>query len=45
VQTSIGADSTVGRGAYLSGSTFPAHTVIAPDAIYVNNKFLGYVQW
>ena len=45
VQTSIGSDSTVGPGAYLSGSTFPAHTVIAPNAIYVNNKFLGYVQW
>ncbi len=45
VQSSIGSDSTVGAGAYLSGSTFPAHSVIPAKAIYVNNKFLGYVQW
>ena len=45
VQTSIGSDSTVGRGAYLANSTFPAHTVIPANAIYVNNKFLGYVKW
>ena len=45
VQTSIGSNSTVGQGAYLANSTFPAHTVIPADAIYVNNKFLGYVQW
>ena len=45
VQTSIGSDSTVGQGAYLANSTFPAHTVIPAKAIYVNNKFLGYVQW
>ena len=23
----------------------PRHTVIPPKAIYVNNKFLGYVSW
>jgi carbonic anhydrase/acetyltransferase-like protein (isoleucine patch superfamily) len=45
VQTSIGSDSTVGKGAYLANSTFPAHTVIPANAIYVNNKFLGYVKW
>ena len=44
VQTSIGSNSTVGKGAYLANSTFPAHTVIPPKAIYVNNKFLGYVR-
>jgi carbonic anhydrase/acetyltransferase-like protein (isoleucine patch superfamily) len=45
VQTSIGSDSTVGQGAYVANSTFPAHTVIPPKAMYVNNKFLGYVSW
>jgi carbonic anhydrase/acetyltransferase-like protein (isoleucine patch superfamily) len=45
VQSSIGSDSTVGEGAYVANSTFPAHTVIPPKAIYVNNKFLGYVAW
>ena len=45
MQTSIGSDSTVGKGAVLENSTFPAHTVIATNAIYVNNKFMGYVQW
>ncbi len=44
-QTSLGANSTVGQGAYLMGSTFPANTVIAAKAIYINNKFEGYVQW
>jgi carbonic anhydrase/acetyltransferase-like protein (isoleucine patch superfamily) len=45
VQTSIGSSSTVGKGAYLANSTFPDHTMIPPKAIYVNNKFLGYVSW
>ena len=45
MQTSIGSNSVVGKGAYLDNSTFPAHTVIPPNAIYVNNKFMGYVQW
>ncbi len=45
MQTSIGSDSTVGKGAVLENSTFPAHTVIAPNAIYVNSKLMGYVQW
>jgi carbonic anhydrase/acetyltransferase-like protein (isoleucine patch superfamily) len=45
VQTSIGSNSTVGSGAYLANSTFPANTVIPAKAIYVNNKFLGYVSW
>ena len=45
VQTSIGSDSTVGEGAYLDNSNFPAHTIIPPKAIYVNNKFMGYVAW
>ncbi len=45
VQTSLGSNSSVGRGAYLSGSTFPANTHIPANAIYINNKFEGYVQW
>ena len=45
VQTSIGSDSTVGEGAYLDNSNFPAHTIIPPKAIYVNSKFMGYVAW
>jgi carbonic anhydrase/acetyltransferase-like protein (isoleucine patch superfamily) len=45
VQTSIGSHSTVGRGAYLANSTFPANTLIPPKAIYINNKFQGYVKW
>jgi carbonic anhydrase/acetyltransferase-like protein (isoleucine patch superfamily) len=45
MQTSIGSDSTVGKGAVLENSTFPAHTVIPANAIYVNNNFAGYVQW
>jgi carbonic anhydrase/acetyltransferase-like protein (isoleucine patch superfamily) len=42
--TSLGSDSTVGANAYLLDSTFPAHTVIPAGAIYVNNKFQGYLQ-
>jgi carbonic anhydrase/acetyltransferase-like protein (isoleucine patch superfamily) len=45
VQTSLGSHSTVGQGAYLFNSTFPANTVIPPKAIYLNNKFQGYVRW
>ena len=45
VQTSIGSDSTVGKGDYLDNSNFPAHTIIPPKAIYMNNKFMGYVEW
>jgi carbonic anhydrase/acetyltransferase-like protein (isoleucine patch superfamily) len=44
-QSSIGSNSSVGRDAYLLNSTFPANTVIPPKAIYINNKFQGYVQW
>jgi carbonic anhydrase/acetyltransferase-like protein (isoleucine patch superfamily) len=44
-QTSLGANSSVGQGAYLMSSTFPAHTVIPPRAIYINNTLEGYVQW
>ena len=43
-RTSIGSGSTVGKGAFLQTSTFPANTVIPPGAIYINNKFEGYVQ-
>ncbi len=35
VQTSIGSDSTVGNGAYLANSTFPAHTVIPAEARFM----------
>jgi len=45
VQTSLGSNSTVGEGAYLAGSTFPANTIIPAKAIYINNKFQGYVKW
>ena len=44
-ETSLGSNSTVGRGAYLMNSTFSANTVIPPKAIYINNKFEGYVSW
>jgi carbonic anhydrase/acetyltransferase-like protein (isoleucine patch superfamily) len=44
-QTSLGSNSSVGAGAYVMSSTFPSNTVIPPKAIYVNNKFEGYVQW
>jgi carbonic anhydrase/acetyltransferase-like protein (isoleucine patch superfamily) len=44
-QTSLGSNSTVGNGALLMSSTFPANTVIPPKAIFINNKFEGYVQW
>jgi carbonic anhydrase/acetyltransferase-like protein (isoleucine patch superfamily) len=44
-RTSLGSGSTVGQGAYLLTSSFPAGTVIPPKAIYINNKFQGYVQW
>ena len=44
-QSSIGSNSSVGQDAYLMNSTFPANTVIPPKAIYINNKFEGYVQW
>ena len=42
-RTSLVTDSSVGAGAYVLNSTFPADTVIPPNAIYVNNKFVGYV--
>ncbi len=45
VQTSLGSNSTVGAGAYLSGSKFPANAHIPAKAIYINNKFEGYVSW
>ena len=45
VQTSLGSQSSVGQGAYLFNSTFPADTIIPAKAIYINNKFEGYVQW
>jgi len=44
-RTSLGSNSSVGQGAYLLESTFPANTVIAPKAIYINNKPEGFVQW
>jgi carbonic anhydrase/acetyltransferase-like protein (isoleucine patch superfamily) len=44
-RTSLGSGSTVGNRAYLLNSSFPAGTVIPPGAIYINNKFEGYVQW
>jgi len=44
-RTSLGSGSTVGPGAYLSTSTFPAGTVIPAKAIYIKNKFQGYVRW
>ena len=34
----------LGVPAYLLNSTFPAHTVIPARAIYINNKFQGFVQ-
>jgi carbonic anhydrase/acetyltransferase-like protein (isoleucine patch superfamily) len=43
-RTSLGSASTVGPDAYLLNSTFPAMTVIPARAIYINNKFQGYVQ-
>ncbi len=43
-RTSLGSGSTVGPDAYLVSSTFPAHTVIPARAIYINNKFQGFVQ-
>ncbi len=43
-RTSLGSGSTVGKGAYLQASTFPANTVIPAGAIYISNKFMGYVQ-
>jgi carbonic anhydrase/acetyltransferase-like protein (isoleucine patch superfamily) len=45
VQTSLGSNSTVGQGAYLANSSFPANTNIPAKAIYINNKFQGYVKW
>jgi carbonic anhydrase/acetyltransferase-like protein (isoleucine patch superfamily) len=44
-RTSLGSGSSVGAGAYLLTSTFPANTVIPAGAIYVNSKLIGYVQW
>jgi carbonic anhydrase/acetyltransferase-like protein (isoleucine patch superfamily) len=44
-RTSLGSGSTVGSRAYLLNSTFRAGTIIPPKAIYINNKFVGYVQW
>ncbi len=44
-RTSLGSGSTVGERAYLLNSSFPAGAVIPPGAIYVNNKFDGYVSW
>ena len=43
-RTSLGSGSTVGAGAYLMTSTFPANSVIPTGAIYINNKLMGYVQ-
>jgi carbonic anhydrase/acetyltransferase-like protein (isoleucine patch superfamily) len=43
-RTSLGSGSTVGPDAYLLTSTFPANTVIPAKAIYISNKFQGYVQ-
>jgi hypothetical protein len=43
-RTSLGSGSTVGKGAFLQSSSFPAGTVIPAGAIYINNKFMGYVQ-
>jgi carbonic anhydrase/acetyltransferase-like protein (isoleucine patch superfamily) len=43
-RTSLGSGSTVGPGAYLLSSTFPAKAVIPAKAIYINNKFQGFVQ-
>jgi carbonic anhydrase/acetyltransferase-like protein (isoleucine patch superfamily) len=44
-RTSVGSNSSVGAGAYLLESVFPANSVIPPKAIYINNKFKGYVAW
>jgi carbonic anhydrase/acetyltransferase-like protein (isoleucine patch superfamily) len=43
-RTSLGSGSSVGKDAFLQTSTFPAGTVIPAGAIYINNKFMGYVQ-
>jgi tetrahydrodipicolinate N-succinyltransferase len=43
-RTSLGSGSQVGKDAFLQTSTFPANTVIPDRAIYINNKFMGYVQ-
>jgi carbonic anhydrase/acetyltransferase-like protein (isoleucine patch superfamily) len=42
--SSLGSGSTVGANAYLLNSTFPANIQIPAGAIYVNNRFQGYVQ-
>jgi carbonic anhydrase/acetyltransferase-like protein (isoleucine patch superfamily) len=44
-RTSLGNGSSVGSGAYLLNSSFPAKTSIPANAIYINNKLAGYVQW
>ena len=44
-QSSLGSNSTVGQRAYLAQFDIPANTVIPAKAIYINNKFEGYVQW
>jgi carbonic anhydrase/acetyltransferase-like protein (isoleucine patch superfamily) len=44
-RTSLGSGSRVGAGAYLRNSSFPANTAIPAGAVYVNNKFEGYVEW
>jgi carbonic anhydrase/acetyltransferase-like protein (isoleucine patch superfamily) len=44
-ESSLGNGTTVGDRAYVFGSTFPAGTNIPAGAIYLNNKFMGTVQW
>ncbi len=44
-RSSLGAGSSVGSGAYVLDSIFPANTSIPANAIYINNKLEGYVQW
>ncbi len=44
-RASLGSGSTVGAGAYLFNSTFPANTVIPENAIYLNGKYVGQVDW
>jgi carbonic anhydrase/acetyltransferase-like protein (isoleucine patch superfamily) len=44
-RTSLGAGTVVGANSYLEGSSFPAGTVIAPGSIYINNQYVGNVQW
>ena len=43
--STIGNGALIGARSYISASSIPAGAVIPSGAIYVNNKFLGFVQW